>query len=107
MTVETVEDRSGFFQTGEFAEACSYTPAAGGDPISVKAIFDRSDRNVELGVAGLNVPAISARLETSAIPSSERKGGVLEVDETGERFVVRKLTRDATRRVTVLELDEA
>lgn len=102
--VESDADLLSFFDTGEHAEIGSYTPAAGGDPVSVLVILDAPDKLLTFGGSGLRAASASALVRTAQLPPIEPKGGVLVV--AGKSFTIKSVIRDDTREITTLELAE-
>ena len=85
-------------------EAATYTPA-NGQPIAVTVIAKRPDREIDVGVSGLQLPTQQADIRVSELPPGAARGDVLDMN--GESFVVRRIAKDAPRLVATLDLDPA
>ncbi len=87
-------------------EPATYTPANGsapGAPLAVTVIAKRPDKEIDVGVSGLQVATQQADIRVSELPSGADRGDVLDLG--GESFVVRRITRDAPRLIATLDLD--
>ncbi len=68
MAVEQAADLAAFFDTGEWGEAATYTPAAGG-PVAVTVIFAKAHEFADLAESGINAPAHRALVRASEVAS--------------------------------------
>ncbi len=82
----------------------TYTPANGA-PVTVTVIAKRPDKEIDVGVSGLQVATQQAEIRVSELPPGADRGDTLDLG--GERFVVRRITRDAPRLIATLDLDPA
>ena len=85
-------------------QAAAYTPA-NGQPIAVTVITKRPDREIDVGVSGLQLPTQQADIRVSELPSGAARGDTLDLG--GESFIVRRITKDGPRLVATLDLDPA
>ena len=83
-------------------EPATYTPA-NGSSVVVTVIAKRPDREIDIGVSGLQVATQQADIRVSELPPGADRGDVLDLG--GESFVVRRITRDAPRLIATLDLD--
>jgi len=83
-------------------EPATYT-LANGSPVGVTVIARRPDREIDVGVSGLQVATQQVDIRVSELPPGADRGDVLDLG--GERFVVRRITRDAPRLIATLDLD--
>ena len=84
--------------------AASYTPA-GGAAVAVTTILDRPDREIDVGLSGLQLPSWRAQLRTAELPAGAAKDDAFAVGP--DLFRVRRISHDALRLVATLDLDPA
>jgi hypothetical protein len=92
------------FSNAHLTTAVTYTPA-GGPAVALNVVLSRPDREIDLGVAGLQVPSWRADVRASDLPSGAARGDTLSVG--AETFTVRKIAFDAPRLIASLDLDPA
>ncbi len=83
-------------------EPATYTPA-NGSPVTVTVIAKRPDREIDVGVSGLQVATQQADIRVFELPPGADRGD--RFDLGGERFTMRRITRDAARLIATLDLD--
>jgi len=83
-------------------EPAVYTPA-NGPAVAVIVIARRPDKEIDVGVSGLQVATQQADIRVSELPPGADRGDTLDLG--GESFVVRRITRDAPRLIATLDLD--
>lgn len=105
MALEDADDRAAFLDTDEFAEAGSYTLAAGGDPATVNGIYDGPHAAQNLG-GGVELSASdpSFLCRSADLPSGSAKNDTLVV-EAGT-FLVKVLEPDGSG-FTVIKLKQS
>ena len=84
------------------AEDATYTPA-GGTAVAVRVVVSRPDREIGVGLSGLQVPALRASLLVAALPPGAAPGDTLAIGTASYR--VRRITRDSAQAVAALDLD--
>lgn len=87
----------------EFAEAVTYTPAAGGGPLAVTVILDRGVERSGLGELGTRVGGSVARLRASEVAAPKR-GDTLAVG--ADTFKVMGAARDLAGTIWTLDLNK-
>jgi len=90
------------FANPEIAGDAAYTPA-GGVSVTVRAVLDRPDKEIDVGISGIQAPSWKADVRAADLPAGAAKGDAFEVG--GARFVVRGIRFDALRLVATLDLD--
>jgi hypothetical protein len=92
------------FGDDNIAQDVTYTPA-GGSAVTIRAALIRPDRDLDVGVAGLQVPSWRADVRAADLPSGAARGDTLDIG--AETFTVRKIAYDAPRLIASLDLDPA
>ncbi len=91
------------FADANLGTDATYTPQ-GGSAVAVTVMLARPDKQVGVGVIGVNVPSWIADIRVSELPSGAGKGDTLDVG--ADSFIVRRIEREALRIVARLDLDK-
>lgn len=90
------------FDDPNFGESAKYFPKRGPET-AVTVVMSRPDKQVDVGVAGINVPSWAADIKKSQLPVTAAKGDSLVVGS--ETFIVRRIELEALRLIARLDLD--
>ena len=102
MVVESDADLAVFFNSEEFGQAATFTPAAGPPSIDLTVILTRGREDGPLGELGVVANRTVARARAVDLSGVQVRGGSLVIG--AEAFVVTKAELDERRRIYILGL---